>query len=553
MKLIVGISMLLSLSIWAQDSAFDTVDNSLTLEDEAASQNYIHEGQAQTTYNELCFDENGQQKEICQDSNSAFDGFMGTMETLMPAVTKAYALVVGVGGGGNFTARNLSENGERQFKFENEDKPRPLKPEEQAAFDENGKVDGATESTEQKKDYCGYIATVGEGVSTAMVALQNDKIEQNFQAAQPEARQAASLYSLADNQKAMRKGADMQFYVWGASAGCYAVYALQAQFQGDWKVYAKLAGSTLIATFYKLKAKAHKEREQKLREMAAELPQAGDCNPYTQTSCFCAEPTSGAADPANYRKYCIPDALVARAAPGGEPVPCVNQQGKIDTACKCKQSRTCIDRALRVAGVDIGLDPVAMKNPLEGISALSSGFDDGRLDAAARRNLAFAEKALKKLAPQNLNNLNNKQRKEARDLAKLGLTPTAARSIAKLPSSRGSSSLPPSMQLAALGGNKALAKNKIKNKITKNKDSGFKTVGKMKRKSKQKDPLAALRKKRRKKTSMVDIERFAEKATSQAGIRFDSSKNLFDIISYRYKASAWKQFPQALSDKENQK
>ena len=41
----------------AQDSAFDSTENPLTVEDEAAAANYIHQGKADQQYREMCFDE----------------------------------------------------------------------------------------------------------------------------------------------------------------------------------------------------------------------------------------------------------------------------------------------------------------------------------------------------------------------------------------------------------------------------------------------------------------------------------------------------------------
>lgn len=549
--------LLLSLNLYAQDSAFDTVDNNLTIEDEAAAQNYIHQGMADAQYREMCFEEDGRMKKICQENQFAFDGGMQVLEAMLPQVQRMYAMIVGMGGGGGFTAQNYGENGNLEVTSGrgNDATTRVLDDTEQANFESTGNLpEGTEKSTEEKSDYCSYVAIAGEAVNTAMVTIQNTKTQQNYQASKPEARQAAGFYSLAENEKTMKKGADMQSYTWGATAACYGVYAAQAQFRGDWKVYAKLAGSTLITAFYMKKAKIHKKRHELLLKMAEELPQAGDCNPYTDTSCFCAEPTSGATDPANFRKYCIPEALVARANGKGTPVPCVDVSGKADPACTCQQRKTCIDRALRMAGVDIGLDPLAMRNPLQGIAPLASGLDSGNLDAARARNLAFAENALKEFAPDDLTNINGTQKKTASDLAKFGIPKPAAMAIARTRGGSGGKT-PKSMQLASLGSPGALgAPRSNKTEIVKQDDRVFSTTGgEKKRSGKSSDPFAKFRKKNRKRTSSIDIEKFASKATKEAEIRMESGRNIFDIISYRYKMSAWREFPDAVNTNEQGK
>lgn len=549
MKFLISL-LFIALSVQAQDSAYDSTENNLTAEDEAKAQNYIHQGMADQEYREMCFDEDGKQKSICRNNSMAFDGGMGTLEAMMPAITKAYALF-NVMGGNTFTANNLNDNGEKLYQFEGEENTRTLNQAEKDSLAKGEEIEGK-ESTEEKPDYCGYIGMAGEAVNTAMVAMQNEKTQQNYQNAKPEAKQAAGFYSLAENEKSMKKGANMQFYVWGASAACYTAYVAQAQYQGDWKAYAKLAGSTAIALFYKKKANIHGKRADLLAKMAKDLPQAGDCNPYTDTSCFCNENSSYSMDPVNYKKYCLPDALASRANGTGDPVPCVDANGKLDTACQCAKNNTCIDRKINMGGVDIGLNPIALKDPLAGIKPLSSGIAGGNLDSIANKNLAIAQKALKKYIPDDLSKITASQKKQARDFAKLGIPAAAAARLASLKGS--ASSLPKSMSLGATAGEdlaSAEGNNKAFQGRNNTRSRQFKSGGEIKSAKKSSSPFAAFkRKSRSNRGNPIDIEKYAEQATQAAEIRSEPSTNIFDVISYRYKMSAWRNFPKAFDGEE---
>lgn len=119
MKFLISL-LFIALSVQAQDSAYDSTENNLTAEDEAKAQNYIHQGMADQEYREMCFDEDGKQKSICRNNSMAFDGGMGTLEAMMPAITKAYALF-SVMGGNTLTSNKLTDENEKLYKFGDKD------------------------------------------------------------------------------------------------------------------------------------------------------------------------------------------------------------------------------------------------------------------------------------------------------------------------------------------------------------------------------------------------------------------------------------------------
>ncbi|MBT4790874.1 MAG: hypothetical protein HON90_04835, partial [Halobacteriovoraceae bacterium] len=399
--------------------------------------------------------------------------------------------------------------------------------------------EGATAKTETKTDYCGYITMVSEAATTAYTALQNQKTEQNFQGSKPEARQAASFYAIADSHKTMAKSAKVQYQVWTGTAACYTAYALQATYQGDWKVYAKLAASVFIASYYKKKEKAHKEREKILNQMAQELPQAGECNPFTNRSCFCAEESSLTADPANYQKFCTPQALANRNATGDAFV-CVDANKNIDAQCKCASSNNCIDKRLKIAGINLGLNPTVLKDPLATLKPISSGFGSAGLNAAAARNLALATKTLKSFKPKKPVSLNNAQKEIAKSLFKNGIPKSSAAYLSKVKTTPKASSL---VKSSGFSGGR-LNSRSAKTKRIASKKGKFQIGSSGARKSNRRsgNPFSRYKKKSKRASNSPYIEDFAKKAERKAEITNDHSKRIFDIISYRYKMSTWKDF-----------
>ena len=144
--------------------------------------------------------------------------------------------------------------------------------------------------------------------------------------------------------------------------------------------------------------------------------------------------------------------------------------------------------------------------------------------------------------PSILGRITADDKKKAKEFAKLGIPPAAAIALGR---SRGGAKAAASLGLGSLKGggtgNQIASTGKTED-IVKAQKARFKQGSDIRGKSKKNDPFAKFRKKRGKKTSSVDIESFASKATGEAEIRQDNGKNIFDIISYRYKMSAWREF-----------
>jgi len=303
--------LLFSFSLFAQEAAFDST-RELTLQEEQSARTYVHEGKLRNTTVELCNDPENKFSNICTEDRRAFDkGSLRTIEAMLPAVTKAYALITSLGGG-KIKTYAKSATGKMIY------------------VDKDGKEtldDGTTVSK-----------IAGEAIAVGLAQGRNEVAKKAFEQSATETKQAAAFYSLAKTHKDLAKASNIQTGVWGASAGCYAIQIASPSVVKDYKLTAKLAGSALIAVFYKKKADAHKERAKLLEEIAKKLPQAGECNPFSNTSCFCNEPTSFTIDPSNYNRFCVPSALALRNQETGQDnaTICVNAKGQTDAACDCK-------------------------------------------------------------------------------------------------------------------------------------------------------------------------------------------------------------------------
>lgn len=553
MKALIYLAWFFSFAAFGVEEAFDGLQP-LTEEEERESEGYIHAGIADRKHYEMCAND----PEKCQGKEAWSSGSgMSKVDNMMPMVTKAYAMFTGLAG--NKVAVKEMKNGE-PIKVGENDQEYTYKPNkdgtEGSYYNGDEKVGEQTiekseDKTKDRMDVCGKLPMVVEGVSVALQTTQNDQTQQNYQQAQPQAQQRASFEALAKMHKDRADSSKYQAAGWGSVAACYAVDAAAFGAVMDWKLIAKMAASTLIAGFYLAKVDAHKDKAKMLLNMANELPGAGDCNPHTETTCFCAEETSYASDPSNYMKYCVPAEL---AREGNTPgYPCADKDGKPDFDCKCKKTNTCIQAQFTTDALNLGLNPAAMKNPLEGIRHLSTGNGSAQLGDITQRNLAMANKALKDYKPREKLNIgsNPKAKKLANDLLKAGLPKAAAATLAKHSANSGGS-LPPGAvasfnptEKPTKGASRSQNVNKGKNRM----ERGGSVKGSSSASTARSNPFG-----RRKslgsgsRTSSVDIIDFAEKATREAEITKDKSKPIFDIITYRYKMRAWKEFEEEMQN-----
>lgn len=540
--------LVLSSSLFAQEAIFDGSDP-LTDQEQVESETYIHAGKADALYKEQCVKKDGTIKTDCVSADSAFqDGSnMQKLEAMMPMVNMAYSMVGGMlplkytekeNGGPVLTDGKTEYVQDKNGYYTDPKTGQALDPDQRKEM-------GLKEKSKSGQDYCGMIPQVGTTAVQFYEQSMDKQTQQNYTNAAPETQQAASFRSLAKAHKDRAKTAKIQFGIWGATGACYGALMLTNTIQSNAGAVVKTGASLLLAHYFNVKRKAHEEKAALLEEMASKYPGAGDCNPFTATTCFCNEETSPMSDPTNYQNKCVPKGFQKNFT--NNSFVCVDANGKADPACDCKAKGSCIDSRFKTMGMQVGLNPSMMRDPLAGIAPLSTGFGTSGLDDITNKNMAFTKHAMDKIKPQDLSNLNlnNKQKDIAKGFAKAGIPRSFAAVMAK--AAKGGSNAP-SIATSGLSGGSGIG---LSGKGMKNAMSAIQKVryGKAggsraskRRRSRSKSRLGRFGRRGKKGVTGVQIMDFATKAQREAEISKDTSRPIFDIITYRYKASAWREF-----------
>jgi hypothetical protein len=505
-----------SLNALGQTTIYDEVnEQSLTDEEKAGADSYLHGGLVEQAYMEKCVAEDGLVKEECQEARTAFESgsTMGDIEKMMPMIKVAYSSFSSLATGSQPGQNKMTYTGKKI----------------------EGDTTGARQPNKEGTDYCAMIPPTVETAATEVARIQNQQIEGNIKnSGAPQAQQAEAFYSMANVQENLAKSSRTQSYGWGTTAGCYATLMATGSIATNTSVIIKTSASALLTTYFIKKTQAHKERAEAYKKLAEGFPQAGECNPFSNTSCFCLEKTSATSDPVNFKKFCVPSELHS-ADPTA--VSCVTKDFKPDPSCSCRSKGTCIQARLASVGHSIGLEPTLMNNILKGARPYSSGFAGGNLEGITSKNLAFAKKQLKKVKPTKVSFKNKKQKDLAKDMVKLGIPKFGA---AKLATTKATNNLPRSF--SNFGSD---FRRRTSSKVTSKSNKARFTRGKTARKS-----YSSSRRSRRgsrggSKAKAIEIEDFASKAEKSAMngmISKDKSRPIFDIITYRYKTSAWREF-----------
>lgn len=537
---------LFSLNSHAQLAALDGA-RPLTEQEEDESKSYIHQGVFNEKVQELCQQKNDetnsgkasnkQTADYC-NNEGAFRAGSGwsTLEQMMPAVTKAYASF------GPLTSK-LGAGSQSGIKFYTQDKTEIIETKNEA-----GEVTATEEVTHKNKDreydtktdICQYIPMATEVGAQALQMTNNQNTAQNYENTEANSQQAAAFYAMSEMHKTKKRASTIQAAGWGSTSACYLAYVASGAAL-DVKMGIKIGASALIGTFYGIKAKKHKEKEEAFITMAESLPGAGDCNPHTKTSCFCAHESSYSVDPTNYQKYCVPQGYTY--SPNSFSTGCMDKSGKSDPACSCKKKGTCMASTLMNSGFKVGLNPVAMKGALDGVSYFDNGFGSDNLLAQANKTNAMAFKALKKYQPQGkAPKLNKDQTKIAKLLNKNGIPTGLAMQMAATNNTADAEVL---KNLAASLNNNSFKPRSYSKAKPKNK---FKKGGSVAKSSRGSSYSSRTSRTKSAKTG-TQIMDFAAQASIEAEIEKDSSKGIFDIITNRYKMRAWREFKDDVLEK----
>jgi hypothetical protein len=514
--LTIGLILTFSLGAFSQEGMFDQMgDKAPTEAEKGASEQYIHKGISEQVYregtNEVegCINDEGIDR-CTPDQNPTVISETG--DNAVEALAKIY--------GQFMTAQAMM--GMMSGKT----------PQIQLTEPRNQK--------DSMNDYCAYVPIVSE-----LAAAGSQKAEQtaiNKVEDKASTIQYTSLSKSARAHEARTKTATIQASGWGITAGCYAVMIAIAGGKVKPGTYVKMAGSAALSTYFTKKAVKHKRYREEVEKIRDSLPGRGECNPFTDTHCFCQEDSSAKADPNNYMKYCSPDPYLNRTdAPIQTVMTCVDSNLKEDPQCKCKGNNSCFSETFKRFSAKLNSSN-AITGGVPNISGITDGVYDGATLAAQGKNgLAMAKKIMDKYGKTNKLKLDGKQSKQAKALAnKLGIPASLAAYTAS------AASIPQGAQMVAKlkEGNPELSLADLKKGKRPSNISvvSYKTTGgnkKFKRKKSFSNPFAKFGKKKKKKDS-VQVMKFADEARRQAEISQESSDSIFGQISRRYQMSGRK-------------
>lgn len=500
--------------LWAQNGVvqtdgqkFDGLNKgNLTDQDMIEAGKFHHDGKANQALEEGCANSryNGEHSTLCDEKQNAFKEKNQWLETAIPAVSKLYGTMGLVGAGGTGIMKNGKE----------------------------------------VNDYCRYIPLAIELAAAATQQAHNSRVQKTLiKDEKKRTNQREYILATANAHKQRKKSIKMQQWGYTITGACYLAYIISQKGAVSWKMYAKMAAAGGIATFYGIKAGHHQKRIKALNEIADSLPVIGECNPQTQTNCFCNEETSKTMYPDKYQRFCVPKAYQGLAN-GANATSCVDANNKIDHTCACQKTNSCFQHRLAQINPNLnGPGATLWKEAMKGINLINNGkFDEGKLDQWNKGNSAMrkslADRASKKVKAPKLN-LSNKERAIAKDLIKNGVEPKAAALISQSPSKT-----PPAFKDMAIA-----SLNKEKNSIgSQNHAIGRRKIrvqgGTVSANAQEKrNPYSSFFNKKNKgqKSKGVSYMEFAEQAKADAEIVKSPETSIFKILGHRYKTTGWRE------------
>lgn len=518
-----------------------TKSGNLTDQEVQLKENYIHQGLANQIITDKC---SGKNTSLC-NGEAPSHKFLGLDSNLIKAVGQAYALFSAVGGDSmgkisskaEVAKKNAAENANATTdtaKVDTDTKPE---------VDADKKPEGNGEE-DKVSDYCKYIPTVTEGISTAMQMAKTKELS-GEEVGNGDTAQRDALLKAAKSHDSRGKMAQIQAAGWFGGAACYAVNAARPDgWAMDRNLIIKMGAATLLGTFYQSEVSANKEYAEKTRKIAESLPGKGDCNPITDNLCYCSQPMTQ-----NDPTYCAKGLSTKALAATSYRIACTNDQLKLDPTCACEKNNTCFDAYLEtqsdgildLGGMAYGTSPFKAVRALARGELVGSTINTSSTDATS----AIAKRGLREISSKldNNANLNKDQKAMADAMLSKGIPANVAAMLAQgqvSPSSLNSamakiSGAASGVKLAAVaprgsnivdfsGGNGLGYKGAVKGAGT----NGAEEI------------LAKLKPGQKAATNSKILE-FAQKADNQARqrgqIRQETGTPLFEIISLRYQTS----------------
>lgn len=401
-----------------------------------------------------------------------------------------------------------------------------------------GAEGGAGSQTQaKKKDYCIYIPLAYEGLSFLLQMKGQKQAQQDSENLDP---QLASLVQLKEAHKTRKKTASQQSVVYGSTAACYAAMLMMGKVDGGPMTFVKMGAAGALTALFMSKAKKHANAAKKVQEVIDSLPKAGDCNPWTGTACFCSEKTSAKLYPGQFQEVCV---LNKGNFNGGlSNMGCAVQvAGKIslDASCGCKKTNTCLSSKISIGKSSLGLGANFVNDANKGLALLDpSQFDEARLNDFSS-SMAGKIGAIKSKDAIGDVRLTPSQKVMADELSKV-----APASIANL-AAASPSAAPPVGGL--MGGATSSALDKLPESLKKEMKD-FEVSGQYRGNGGSSPTSAAAEPgfsipgmgTQEPQGGIQVEEEFASRAIGNADVRNAPDTAIFEIISNRYRTSAWK-------------
>ncbi|MBY0515685.1 MAG: hypothetical protein K2P81_02170 [Bacteriovoracaceae bacterium] len=392
---------------------------------------------------------------------------------------------------------------------------------------------------DEKDDVCVYIPMAGEVVASGMQMMGEKQIASQSINKPGADMQKEGLYAVARTHDTRAKTATIQGSVYAATGACYVAYIATGAVVNA-KMALKLGAAATMSYIFFAKASKEKKFAASVRDIAKKLPGAGDCNPITATNCFCSEKTSQQSDFANWSKVCVPKGLAAKDKKS-TPIPCSTlQNGKatLDAECKCKKNNSCLNGQMALLGNNVGFGGTELADPLRMLDSLNGSMDDADVENFGAKLNAKSNAFLKNNPVGDIPSvsLSDKDKNIAKELAKIGM-PGAMAAFAASQSGAGA---PVSASAPSLVGSTESESDDYNsgNKRTSYSNGGsFNSSSRGRGSNNFNNPFG-----KNEKKDNVQVDMFAEQALAAAEISKDTSVGIFDLISNRYRRSAWSRF-----------
>lgn len=505
--------------------------NDLTDQDKQLSENYLHQGLANSVIEKNC---SGDMAAVCQ-GQAGNHKFMGMSPAMIQALSKAYAMF-----GSMSDAMGVSKGGGAS-KTASADGAKDGAKDSGAAKDSSGK---GSEKKEKANDYCKYIPTATEGIATAVQTAATQSMS-GEETGGGDTAQKDSLLKAAKSHDSRAKMAQIQAMGWYGGGACYAVGVATGKFAMDKNVVLKIGASVLLGSFYQSEVAANKEYAEKTRAIANQLPNKGDCNPITDNLCYCSQPSTE-----NDPTYCMKTLHKKALALNSYRIACTTDKLALDPTCSCEASNSCFEKFLEnqsestlQLGLGYGTSPFSSIRSLARGELVGGTVNSQSFDAMS----AIAKKALKELSaklPVDNQPLSPDQKALADAYLSRGIPSNLAASMARTSMSQSEMSAATAKISGSASGYKMASVSPTLNKNSVIVDfSGGNGLGvKGASAKKSNDDFSAFRGGQKTGAAINSkILEFAQKAEDQARangqIRPQNDKPIFEIISLRYQIS----------------